>query len=109
MLVVGCVYIWLRQSKKVGAPSSGATSAGEEGRAVDMPAYEPAVLVQIPMCNEKECYRQSITAACRLDWPQNKLVIQVSAPLASISCTLCLPGSERAICWSCAELVNETD
>jgi hypothetical protein len=97
MLVVGCVYIWLRQSKKASALSSGATSTGGEGR-VDMPAYEPAVLVQIPMCNEKECYRQSISAACRLDWPQNNLVIQVSAPLACISYTVCLPGSKRAVC-----------
>ncbi|KAL5201724.1 hypothetical protein ABZP36_036078 [Zizania latifolia] len=37
----------------------------------------PMVLVQIPMCNEKEVYEQSISAACQLDWPREKFLIQV--------------------------------
>ncbi|CAN6196010.1 unnamed protein product [Urochloa humidicola] len=37
----------------------------------------PMVLVQIPMCNEKEVYEQSISAACQLDWPRDKFLIQV--------------------------------
>ncbi|XP_062194183.1 probable xyloglucan glycosyltransferase 2 [Phragmites australis] len=37
----------------------------------------PMVLVQIPMCNEKEVYQQSISAACLLDWPRDKFLIQV--------------------------------
>ncbi|KAL5560809.1 hypothetical protein UlMin_037020 [Ulmus minor] len=35
------------------------------------------VLVQIPMCNEKEVYQQSIAAVCNLDWPKSKLLIQI--------------------------------
>lgn len=35
------------------------------------------VLVQIPMCNEKEVYQQSIAAVCNLDWPKSKILIQV--------------------------------
>lgn len=77
LLVLGGVYLWLRQSRKAGAPSAAASSTKEQGMVVGMPAFEPVVVVQIPMCNERECYRQSITAACRLDWPQDKLVIQV--------------------------------
>ncbi|KAJ4761158.1 Cellulose synthase-like protein [Rhynchospora pubera] len=37
----------------------------------------PMVLVQIPMCNEREVYDQSISAACQLDWPRDRLLIQV--------------------------------
>ncbi|KAM1512916.1 hypothetical protein ACFX1X_024843 [Malus domestica] len=37
----------------------------------------PKVLVQIPMCNEREVYEQSISAVCQLDWPKERLLIQV--------------------------------
>ncbi|CAH9094180.1 unnamed protein product [Cuscuta epithymum] len=37
----------------------------------------PSVLVQIPMFNEKEVYKISIGAACKLSWPSDRLVIQV--------------------------------
>ncbi|KAL5793125.1 hypothetical protein ACOSP7_001719 [Xanthoceras sorbifolium] len=37
----------------------------------------PKVLVQIPMCNEREVYAQSIGAACQLDWPKDRILIQV--------------------------------
>lgn len=37
----------------------------------------PMVLVQIPMYNEKEVYKKSIRAACGLDWPSDRLIIQV--------------------------------
>ncbi|XP_062220272.1 probable glucomannan 4-beta-mannosyltransferase 6 [Phragmites australis] len=37
----------------------------------------PMVLVQIPMCNEKEVYKLSIGAACRLTWPADRLIVQV--------------------------------
>ncbi|PKA50713.1 putative mannan synthase 11 [Apostasia shenzhenica] len=40
------------------------------------PSY-PMVLVQIPMFNEKEVYRLSIGAACNLDWPADRMMIQV--------------------------------
>ncbi|XP_052165011.1 probable glucomannan 4-beta-mannosyltransferase 11 isoform X2 [Oryza glaberrima] len=35
------------------------------------------VLVQIPMFNEREVYKLSIGAACSLDWPSDRVVIQV--------------------------------
>ncbi|XP_057781910.1 glucomannan 4-beta-mannosyltransferase 2-like [Salvia miltiorrhiza] len=37
----------------------------------------PMVLVQIPMCNEKEVYKISIGAASNLSWPADRLLIQV--------------------------------
>ncbi|GMG98479.1 hypothetical protein Nepgr_000319 [Nepenthes gracilis] len=37
----------------------------------------PRVIVQIPMCNEKEVYKISIGAACNLSWPADRLLIQV--------------------------------
>lgn len=78
VLVLGCLYIWWKKPTKAG--STAVRSSGEPETVVAMPEFKPVVLVQIPMCNERECFRQSITAACRLDWPQDKLVIQVSNP-----------------------------
>ncbi|KAL0424300.1 UNVERIFIED_CONTAM: Xyloglucan glycosyltransferase 4 [Sesamum radiatum] len=37
----------------------------------------PMVLVQIPMCNEKEVYEQSIAAVCQLDWPKDRFLVQI--------------------------------
>ncbi|XP_050215581.1 probable xyloglucan glycosyltransferase 5 [Mercurialis annua] len=37
----------------------------------------PMVLVQIPMCNEREVYEQSISAVCQIDWPKDRLLVQV--------------------------------
>ncbi|KAH7688205.1 Xyloglucan 6-xylosyltransferase protein [Dioscorea alata] len=37
----------------------------------------PMVLIQIPMCNEKEVYEQSISAVCQIDWPKDRILIQV--------------------------------
>ncbi|KAK9067274.1 hypothetical protein SSX86_014600 [Deinandra increscens subsp. villosa] len=41
------------------------------------PSSFPMVLVQIPMCNEREVYQQSIAAACQLDWPKDRILIQI--------------------------------
>ncbi|KAJ3677385.1 hypothetical protein LUZ60_003109 [Juncus effusus] len=40
-------------------------------------AIFPMVLVQIPMYNEKEVYQLSIGAACNLEWPSDRILIQV--------------------------------
>ncbi|KAL8149977.1 hypothetical protein AgCh_006840 [Apium graveolens] len=37
----------------------------------------PHVLIQIPMFNEREVYKMSIGAACKLSWPSDRVVIQV--------------------------------
>ncbi|KAK4481099.1 hypothetical protein RD792_011970 [Penstemon davidsonii] len=37
----------------------------------------PMVLVQIPMFNEKEVYKLSIGAVCGLQWPSDRLIVQV--------------------------------
>ncbi|PNX99491.1 xyloglucan glycosyltransferase 4-like protein [Trifolium pratense] len=44
---------------------------------VEDPSSFPMVLVQIPMCNEREVYSQSIGAACQLDWPKDRILVQV--------------------------------
>ncbi|XP_040383592.1 probable xyloglucan glycosyltransferase 2 isoform X2 [Oryza brachyantha] len=68
ILCLGCFWIKLRKIKPriEGDPF-------REGSGY----RHPMVLVQIPMCNEKEVYEQSISAACRLDWPREKFLIQV--------------------------------
>ncbi|XP_073296127.1 xyloglucan glycosyltransferase 4-like [Primulina huaijiensis] len=50
-----------------------------EGETFDIEdgASFPMVLVQIPMCNEKEVFDQSIAAACQLDWPKDRFLVQV--------------------------------
>ncbi|KAL4301722.1 hypothetical protein GQ457_10G003190 [Hibiscus cannabinus] len=58
---------------------------------VEGSAYEyPMVLVQIPMCNEREVYEQSISAVCQLDWPKDRLLIQVldDSDVESIRCLI---------------------
>ncbi|CAA6657678.1 unnamed protein product [Spirodela intermedia] len=65
VLCLGCFWIKLRKIKP-GDLESGA----EKG-------FFPMVLVQIPMCNEKEVYQQSIAAICNLDWPRTNMLIQV--------------------------------
>uniref|UniRef100_A0A0D9X1T9 glucomannan 4-beta-mannosyltransferase n=1 Tax=Leersia perrieri TaxID=77586 RepID=A0A0D9X1T9_9ORYZ len=37
----------------------------------------PMVMVQIPMYNELEVYKLSIGAACELDWPKDRIIVQV--------------------------------
>ncbi|XP_028078900.1 probable xyloglucan glycosyltransferase 6 [Camellia sinensis] len=35
------------------------------------------VLVQIPMCNEKKVYQQSIASFCIQNWPRERILVQV--------------------------------
>ncbi|KAF0906878.1 hypothetical protein E2562_013270 [Oryza meyeriana var. granulata] len=37
----------------------------------------PMVMVQIPMYNELEVYKLSIGAACELNWPKDRIIVQV--------------------------------
>ncbi|CAK9158516.1 unnamed protein product [Ilex paraguariensis] len=71
VLCLGCFWIKFKKIKPV--PKQ-ATVDLESGEGV---GYFPMVLVQIPMCNEKEVYQQSIAAVCNLDWPKTKILIQV--------------------------------
>nr|AAL38526.1 CSLC9 [Oryza sativa] len=68
---LGCFYIHLKRIKP--NPKSPALPHPEDPDA----AYYPMVLVQIPMCNEKEVYQQSIAAVCNLDWPRSNFLVQV--------------------------------
>ncbi|KAL6880409.1 hypothetical protein ACP4OV_011974 [Aristida adscensionis] len=68
---LGCLYIRLKRIKPT--PASPALPDAEDPDA----GYYPMVLVQIPMCNEKEVYQQSIAAVCNLDWPRSNFLVQV--------------------------------
>ncbi|CAK9133509.1 unnamed protein product [Ilex paraguariensis] len=68
VLCIGCFWIKFKKLKPV--------IEGEPYDIEDGSSF-PMVLVQIPMCNEKEVYAQSISAACQLDWPKDRLLIQV--------------------------------
>ncbi|XAR48444.1 Xyloglucan 6-xylosyltransferase [Bertholletia excelsa] len=70
VLCLGCLWIRLKKIKPVPKQVPEDLESGEEG-------FFPMVLVQIPMCNEKEVYQQSIAAVCNLDWPKSKLLIQI--------------------------------
>ncbi|XP_010552024.1 PREDICTED: probable xyloglucan glycosyltransferase 6 [Tarenaya hassleriana] len=73
VLVLGCFWIKLRQIKPVAAMEYPATAVDEGDRVEDY----PMVLVQIPMCNEREVYQQSIAAVCILDWPKERMLVQI--------------------------------
>ncbi|KAK4796078.1 hypothetical protein SAY86_028404 [Trapa natans] len=70
VLCLGCFWIRLKKIKPVAKPDLADPESGQSG-------YFPMVLVQIPMCNEKEVYHQSIAAVCNLDWPKKSLLIQI--------------------------------
>eukprot|EP00850_Spirogloea_muscicola_P017290 SM000147S01109 [mRNA] locus=s147:95508:100407:+ [translate_table: standard] len=74
VLSLGCFWIrlrGLRPQPKVELEEAGA----DLERALDH--YYPMVLIQVPMCNERECYEQAITAACQMDWPKTRMLVQV--------------------------------
>ncbi|KAK1643790.1 hypothetical protein QYE76_061595 [Lolium multiflorum] len=68
---LGCFYINLKRIKP--KLKSSPLPDAEDPNA----GYYPMVLVQIPMCNEKEVYQQSIAAVCNLDWPRSNFLVQV--------------------------------
>ncbi|XP_057472876.1 probable xyloglucan glycosyltransferase 5 [Actinidia eriantha] len=72
ILCLGCFWI---KYKKIKPQMEGDPFKSDdlEGSGCDY----PMVLVQIPMCNEREVYEQSISAVCQLDWPKERLLIQV--------------------------------
>ncbi|GJU04516.1 probable xyloglucan glycosyltransferase 12 [Tanacetum coccineum] len=70
VLCLGCFWIKFKKIKPVPKQSLTDLESGDEG-------FFPMVLVQIPMCNEKEVYQQSIGAVCNLNWPKSKILIQV--------------------------------
>ncbi|KAI4316581.1 hypothetical protein L6164_024550 [Bauhinia variegata] len=70
VLCLGCFWIRFKKIKPVPKEGDIDVESGEKG-------FFPMVLVQIPMCNEREVYHQSIGAVCNLDWPKSKLLIQV--------------------------------
>ncbi|CAM8978934.1 unnamed protein product [Rhodiola kirilowii] len=68
VLCVGCFWIKCKRLKPTINPEEYDVEGGSD---------LPMVLVQIPMCNEREVYAQSIGAACQLDWPRDRILIQV--------------------------------
>ncbi|XP_065878240.1 xyloglucan glycosyltransferase 4 [Euphorbia lathyris] len=68
ILCLGCFWIKFKKLKP---------QINGEAYDIEDPSSFPMVLVQIPMCNEREVYAQSIGAACELDWPRDRLLIQV--------------------------------
>ncbi|XP_030954026.1 xyloglucan glycosyltransferase 4 [Quercus lobata] len=68
VLCIGCFWIKYKKLKP--------TIEGEVYDIEDCSSF-PMVLVQIPMCNEREVFAQSIAAACQLDWPRERVLIQV--------------------------------
>lgn len=73
VLCLGCFYIKCKKIKPriEGDPFKSDDLEGSNN------SYYPMVLVQIPMCNEREVYEMSISAVCQLDWPKDHLLIQI--------------------------------
>ncbi|XP_026658274.1 probable xyloglucan glycosyltransferase 5 [Phoenix dactylifera] len=72
ILCLGCFWI---KFKKIKPRIEGVPFKSDD---VEGSNFEyPMVMVQIPMCNEREVYEQSISAVCQIDWPRERLLIQV--------------------------------
>ncbi|KQK15078.1 hypothetical protein BRADI_1g20500v3 [Brachypodium distachyon] len=86
MLVVEAVYNcvvslgvkaigWRPEWRFKWEPLAGAADAADEEKGTGV--HYPMVLVQIPMYNELEVYKLSIRAACELEWPRDRIIVQV--------------------------------
>ncbi|XVF81253.1 hypothetical protein PTKIN_Ptkin15bG0141000 [Pterospermum kingtungense] len=72
VLILGCFWIKFKRVKPT------ATMEYPVGRVEGENIEDyPMVLVQIPMCNEREVYQQSIAAVCIMDWPKERMLVQV--------------------------------
>ncbi|KAH6559281.1 hypothetical protein KP509_1Z016500 [Ceratopteris richardii] len=69
---LGCTWIRLRRIK----PRPAVQSLDKGDLEEPFSSY-PMVLIQIPMCNEKEVYHQSIAAAAKIDWPRDRMLVQI--------------------------------
>ncbi|GJV47703.1 xyloglucan glycosyltransferase 4-like protein [Tanacetum coccineum] len=72
--ILGIGFFWIK-IKKIKPVVD--VSDDEYSYDVEDPISFPMVLVQIPMCDEREVYQQSIASACQLDWPKDRILIQV--------------------------------
>ncbi|WJX16010.1 putative xyloglucan glycosyltransferase 12 [Trifolium repens] len=88
VLCLGCFWIRFKKIKPVFKLDDDDVDL-ENGKN----GFFPMVLVQIPMCNEREVFQQSIGAVCNLDWPKSKLLIQVLDD-SDDSTTSCLINEE---------------
>ncbi|XP_042032093.1 probable xyloglucan glycosyltransferase 5 [Salvia splendens] len=68
ILFLGCFYIKIKKIKPTIIENSFHSHDARD---------HPMVLVQIPMCKEREVYEMSISAVCQLDWPKDRFLIQV--------------------------------
>ncbi|GLJ26807.1 hypothetical protein SUGI_0523020 [Cryptomeria japonica] len=73
ILSLGCLWIRLKKIRPVPQFEFADGDLEQGGKLEDY----PMVLVQIPMCNEMEVYQQSIAAVCNLDWPKERMLVQV--------------------------------
>ncbi|MCO5573305.1 hypothetical protein L7F22_027074 [Adiantum nelumboides] len=69
---LGCVWVKLKKIKPLPVVQS-----FDSGDLEHPDSGYPLVLIQIPMCNEKEVYQQSIGAIAQMDWPKDRLLVQV--------------------------------
>ncbi|KAJ1258718.1 hypothetical protein BS78_10G097100 [Paspalum vaginatum] len=81
MLLADAVFLAAASllARRVPCPAAGpiaGSTAGEDEEAGGGGGY-PMVLVQIPMYNEREVYKLSIGAACVLEWPSDRVIVQV--------------------------------
>ncbi|KAL2486313.1 putative xyloglucan glycosyltransferase 6 [Abeliophyllum distichum] len=72
VLVLGCFYIKFRGLR----PVAEMEYEDAENGGANVQDY-PMVMVQIPMCNEREVYQQSIAAVCIQDWPRERMLVQI--------------------------------
>uniref|UniRef100_A0A0D9X5V9 Glycosyltransferase 2-like domain-containing protein n=1 Tax=Leersia perrieri TaxID=77586 RepID=A0A0D9X5V9_9ORYZ len=82
VLCLGCFWIKLRGIK----PRADITVDGDHHDVEG--GYFPMVLIQMPMCNEKEVYETSISHVCQIDWPREKMLVQVLDDSDDVACQM---------------------
>ena len=76
--------VWLRLRPDGEAAPTGGGAAGRPGKSLEPEAADerpgeepPVVTVQVPVYNEAAVVERAVDAACRLDWPRDRLEVQV--------------------------------
>ncbi|EFJ38196.1 cellulose synthase-like C2-1, glycosyltransferase family 2 protein [Selaginella moellendorffii] len=72
LLCLGCIWIKYKRIR----PEASVELLDSGDPELPYNGY-PMVLCQIPMCNEREVYEQSISAVSQLDWPRDRILVQV--------------------------------
>lgn len=89
--------LWLLWLFRRHAPAALAAERAEAASPLPAPSSLPRVVVQVPVFNERDVARRAILAAGALDWPRDRLLVQVLDDSTDDTRTVCA-AAVRDLC-----------